>query len=241
MDVVRKLARAGKTADAEELGKLWGVESKKSGAFVYKQLFTDSSFRKHLIFLSLAFLANWMGCQVFLVLGTTIMTEGKGMAFPSAIVMLVLANGLSYIGYILHGRIGDWIGRRETIIGGWIIAGIMYTLLLFSAQTNTAMVAFYSAGLFFLIGTYSALFTYMGESFPTRVRGTAAAWVNAMGPVGAIVGSAVLGSLMKLDPTASGYVTAAFWAGVIPIFASAVLLLGARRIRGGEVLEDIST
>ena len=61
------------------------------------------------------------------------------------------------------------------------------------------MLTMYTIGLFFIIGPYAALLFFMGESFPTRVRGTGASFVNAMGPIGAIAGGALLSRVPQLE------------------------------------------
>jgi hypothetical protein len=76
----------------------------------------------------------------------------------------------------------------------------------------------------------------MGESFPTRARGTGVAFVNAMGPIGGIAGAALLTSLLAVKINMS---IAAILAGGIPTLLSGLLLIGARRIKPGMKLEDI--
>ena len=121
------------------------------------------------------------------------LTEGKGVSFGSALIVLIISNAAAYIGYLCHGFVGDRIGRRLTIAGGWVISGLAYTLDAVRARVRTAFVlTMYTIGLFFIIGPYAALLFFMGESFPTRVRGTGASFVNAMGPIGAIAGAALL-------------------------------------------------
>ena len=42
--------------------------------------------------------------------------------------VLIISNAAAYIGYLCHGFVGDRIGRRLTIAGGWVISGLAYTL-----------------------------------------------------------------------------------------------------------------
>ncbi|MBH8605888.1 MFS transporter [Thermoactinomyces sp. CICC 10522] len=99
------------------------------------------------------------------------------------------------------------------------------------------VIVFYSLGLFFMIGPWSAMMSYISESFPTRMRGTAASVVNAMGPVGGILGSALFATFAKTSEVVVG----AFVAGAIPLFLSGILMFGTRAIRPGQDLESIST
>ena len=97
----------------------------------------------------------------------------------------------------------------------------------------------YTVGLFFIIGPYAALLFFMGESFPTRVRGTGASFVNAMGPIGAIVGGALLTAF--LTATGDNMVLSAFLAGSVATILSGILMLGTRDVKDphqAEVVEE---
>lgn len=65
----------------------------------------------------------------------------------------------------------------------------------------------------------------MGESFPARVRGIGSNTAHVMGPLGAIVGSALLTGTISAGMSVA---TAAFVAGALGIFISGLLMLGAR-------------
>jgi MFS family permease len=99
--------------------------------------------------------------------------------------------------------------------------------MLFGPDASAFVLTMYTVGLFFIIGPYAALLFYMGESFPTRIRGTGAAFVNAMGPLGAILGSALLTAFLS---TGASMTTSAFFAGAIAVFLSGVLMLGTRKV-----------
>ncbi|HEY0487361.1 MAG TPA: MFS transporter, partial [Mycobacteriales bacterium] len=85
----------------------------------------------------------------------------------------------------------------------------------------------YALGLFFLLGPYAPLLFYMGESFPARVRGIGPNTAHLMGPIGAIVGSALLTVLLSAG---AGATMAAFVAGALGIFLSGVVMLGTRKV-----------
>jgi MFS family permease len=233
---VRKLEREGRHAEALTFGANYGIDPTNTGESTLRQIF-EPDIRRHTIFLSLAFLANWIGIQVFAVLGTTVLTEGKGVEFSSALVVLVVSNAAAYIGYLTHGFFGDLIGRRMTIAGGWTISGIAYTLMLFGPDSGAVVLTLYTIGLFFIIGPYAALLFFMGESFPTRVRGTGASFVNAMGPLGAIAGSGLLSATLALGASMT---TAAFVVGAIAVLVSGVLMLGTRNVTDPNQAEAIA-
>jgi MFS family permease len=240
MKYVKKLEKSGRHQEAVEFGRDFDIDVHHSEESTFRQLF-EPDLRKHTIFISLAMLCNWVGIQVFAVLGTTVLTEGKGVEFSSSLIILVISNAAAYIGYLCHGFVGDRIGRRLTIAGGWLISSIAYTLMLFGPDATAFVLTMYTAGLFFIIGPYAALLFFMGESFPTRVRGTGSSFVNAMGPAGAIVGSALFSLFTGIGLSV---VLTAFLAGSIATLLSAILMLGTRDVkdpRQAEVTDSDST
>lgn len=228
MKHVKKLQKEGNTERAREFGSRYDVDTQSTGESKssLRQIF-GPGIRKHTIFLSSAFLCNWIGVQVFAVLGTTVLTEGKGVSFGSALTVLIVSNAATYIGYVLHGLVGDIFGRRRIVIIGWIIASISYSAMLFGPNAAAFVLTTYTIGLFFTIGPYAALLFYMSESFPANMRGTGTAFANAMGPLGAIVGSALLTALLSAGLS---MVVSAFLTGSVALFLSGVLLLGAREV-----------
>jgi MFS family permease len=234
MQRVRQLEKNNQHEEAVEFGRHFDIDVHHARESTLQQIF-EPDIRRHTIFLSLAFLTNWIGIQVFAVLGTTVLTEGKGVSFGSALTVLIVSNAASYIGYLCHGFVGDRIGRRLTIAGGWIISGIAYTLMLFGPSSEGFVLTMYTIGLFFIIGPYAALLFFMGESFPTRVRGTGASFVNAMGPIGAIAGGALLTAFLAL--TGENMVIAAFLSGALATFISGILMLGTRDVKSAHEAE----
>lgn len=236
MKHVRTLEKSGRHEEAVEFGRQYDIDVHHSDKSTFKQLF-EPDIRKHTIFISLAMLMNWVGIQVFAVLGTTVLTEGKGVEFSSSLIILIVSNAAAYIGYLCHGFVGDRIGRRLTIAGGWIISGLAYTIMLFGPDSSGFVLTMYTVGLFFVIGPYAALLFFMGESFPTRVRGTGSSFVNAMGPAGAIVGSALFSLFTGLGIAVT---TTAFLSGGIAIFISGILMLGTRDVKDPHQAEVVS-
>lgn len=190
------------------------------------ELFTPE-LRKHTVALSLAWLFNWMAIQVFSVLGTTVLTEGKDVSFENALAVLVLANAAAFAGYIFHGWVGDRIGRRPTIIAGWTLGSVLTAIMLFGPNSSGFVISMYAATLFFLTGPYSAVLFYGGESFPAHVRGLGANVAHVMGPVGAILGSAILAILLGAGLSMT---VAALFAGSIPMLLSGLVMFFTRHV-----------
>ncbi|GAA2432014.1 MFS transporter [Actinomadura vinacea] len=221
---IRELRAEGRAAEAADLAGRAGLETGETGRL--RDIFAPE-LRRHTVCLSAAWLLNWMGIQVFSVLGTTVLTDAKGVSFDSALLVLILANAAGFAGYIAHGYVGDRIGRRRTITIGWLLGGVVMTVMLAGPATAAFVVPAYALGLFFLLGPYAALLFYMGESYPAKVRGIGPNTAHIMGPVGAIAGSAVLSVLLSADLSMS---VAAFFAGAVGIIGSGLAMLGTRRV-----------
>jgi MFS family permease len=235
---VRKLEREGRHAEAMEFGQQHGLDVHHTEESTFRQIF-EPDIRKHTILLSLAWLLNFFGIQAFSVLGTTVLVEGKGVSFGSALTILIVSNVAAYIGYLSHGFVGDYLSRRLTIAGGWMIGGTVFTIMLFGPDAEAFVLTMYALGLFFLNGPYAALLFYMGESFPARTRGTGVAFAHAMGPIGTIVGSALITGILSAGLPMT---VAAFIGGSLGMFLSGLCMLGCREVhndpQAAEILED---
>jgi MFS family permease len=221
---VRKLREEGRTAEADAVAEAAGITSERAGEL--REVFAPG-LRLHTISLSAAWLLNWMGIQVFSVLGTTVLIEAKGVSFNNALLVLILANATGFLGYLAHGYVGDRLGRRVTIMVGWTIGGVVMTAMLFGPNGSGFVIPLYALGLFFLTGPYAALLFYMGESFPAHVRGIGPNTAHIMGPIGAILGSALLSVLVSAGLSMK---VAAFCAGALGMFGSGIAMLGTRKV-----------
>lgn len=197
------------------------------------QIFAPGA-RRSTIVLSLAWILNWFGIQVFSVLGTSVLVEAKGVDFAAALGMFIVINIVAFCGYLFHGWLGDRIGRRTTIVGGWFCSSVLFALMLALPVGPLATVVLYSFGMFFLVGPYAALLFLMGESYDTRCRATGASFVNAMSQPGAIIGGLIITALLA---TGTSWTTSALWVGCGGILGSAIVMLALqnRRPQAAEV------
>lgn len=217
---------AGDSEGAQVLIKQHGLELNEKSSGGLKEVFSPN-LRKHTIFLSLAWFFNWIGIQVFSVLGTTVLVGAKNVSFENALVILIGANAVGFIGYLFHGWLGDRIGRRATVFLGWFAGALSSMAMLLIPGSTWFIIAMYGLTLFFLTGPYSALLYYMGESFPAHIRGTGANVAHVMAPVGAIAGSGLLSIVLYAGFSMT---TAAILSGTIGMLLSALCMLGTRRI-----------
>jgi MFS family permease len=239
MKEVKRLRETGDEAGARALAEEHDVpqllQDTTQGGL--RQVFAPD-LRRHTISLALAWLTNWMGIQVFSVLGTTVLVGAKGVSFENALIVLVLSNIAGFAGYLFHGWVGDRIGRKLTIALGWTVGGVISILMLVLPTGTGLTITLYALTLFFLNGPYAAMLFYMGESFPAHVRGTGANVAHVMAPLGGIAGSALLSILL-----ASGLsmTVAALSAGSVFMLISGALMIGTTTTnrRGDRVREQV--
>ncbi len=116
-----ELEKSGKSEEAHSLAHAYGVEH--SSAAPLKRIW-EPHLRRNTIVFSLAWIVNFFGITIFSVLGSSVLKNAKGVELSDAFWMLIVINLLAYFGYVFHGWLGDKIGRKRTIIGGWILSGI---------------------------------------------------------------------------------------------------------------------
>ncbi|WP_433286264.1 MFS transporter [Pseudonocardia sp. CA-142604] len=239
MKEVKRLRQTGDEAGARALAEEYDVPQLLQDATQggLRQVFAPD-LRRHTISLALAWLTNWMGIQVFSVLGTTVLVGAKQVSFENALIVLVLSNIAGFAGYLFHGWIGDRIGRKLTIALGWTVGGVISILMLVLPTGTGLTITLYALTLFFLNGPYAAMLFYMGESFPAHVRGTGANVAHVMAPLGGIAGSALLSILLadRMSMT-----VAALSAGSVFMLISGVLMIGTKTTnrRGDRVREQV--
>jgi MFS family permease len=236
MQQVRRLLKAGRKEEALALGKEHGIDVEQSSAFTYRQLFNPDS-RKHTVFVALAYGMQWIAAPMYVILATTVLTQGKGLSFENSLLLLIVPNLVGFLGYVVLGYISDKVSRRNLVAACWVIAGVLWAIMILFAQDFLSVMILFSASAFFEAGSYAPMFTYLAESYPTRMRGSGVAFTNAIGQVGGIIGSAAFGFLLASGLSVNN---AAWLLGLIPMVIAAVLILGARNVAPRTQLEAIA-
>lgn len=226
MKEVERRRKAGDIQGAQQLAAQHDIEVDHGHDLGIKGVFTPE-LRKHTISLSLVWLLSWMAIQVFAVLGTTVLVEAKSVTFESSLQVLILANAVGFVGYLFHGWLGDRIGRRNTVLIGFVLGGLASLALLVGPSTDSFVYGMYALTLFFLLGPFAAMLFYMGESFPPQVRGMGANVAHVMAPIGAIIGSALVSVLLTMGFPMG---TTAIIAGSAPLVISGLLMFGTRHV-----------
>lgn len=223
-----RLLADGHDKEAHELAAKVGVDLTDRSTPL-ASAFKGESLRSTVV-IGTAFMLNWFGVLAFAILGTSLLTasNGKNITFNNALAILIISNATAFAGYVFHGWFGDRIGRRNAIAIGWILSGASFTFMLIAPNGNFPLIiTLYSAGLFFLIGPYSALLFFNGESFPVHTRATGGSIINAAGQIGAILAGVFITVMLK---GGTSWVLTAFIWGCLPIFASGLIILGARNV-----------
>lgn len=192
--------------------------AKSSNSSTWKIIFQDKKTRNTFILWALA-----AGCLQFGYYGLNswmpayLETE-LHMKFKSMTGYMVGSYTAMILGKILSGYIADKFGRRFTYAFGAIsTAAFLPIIVYYNSPTNIL----YLLVIFgFLYGIpYGVNATYMSESFPAHVRGTAFGGSYNFGKVGAALAPAVIGYLATGGSIGLGFLVmgmAYFVCGVIP-------------------------
>ena len=202
------------------------------------QLFAPSAgpVRRQLVMLTVVWLfysVSFVATNFYI---TYWLTSFKGFSGKEASWLLLASGGIGFFFYILGGWLGEKFGRRAVLIATGALIAPLNLLFLF-AEPHWAVAIIY-----FLIyqatnGTWSgAGYAYQGESFPTRVRGTAIGFLGAMQVLGFIIGTALWTALIgSAGPTVTWLVLAV--GAAVGLWTTLLL----RPIAPGQDLEAIST
>jgi len=218
-----QLERTGDSQGAHALAAAYGIEH--SSAAPLKRIW-EPHLRGNTIAFSLAWIVNFFGIMSFSILGSSVLKNAKGVHLSEAFWMLIIINLIAYFGYVFHGWLGDKIGRKHTIMIGWIISSLFFALMLSPVITNPTLITLtYAGGLFFLVGPYAAIQYFMAECYPVSCRATGVTFIGAMSQPGIIIG----GAIFTMVAASAGTGPAALWVGAGGIFVSGLLMLFTRR------------
>ncbi|MCU4415049.1 MFS transporter [Acinetobacter sp. WU_MDCI_Axc73] len=141
-----------------------------------------------------------------------------GMKFKEMTAYMVGTYTAMILGKILAGYMADKLGRRFTYAFGAIGTAIFLPLIVFYHSPDNILYLLVIFG--FLYGIpYGVNATYMTESFPTAIRGTAIGGAYNVGRLGAAIAPATIGFLASGGSIGLGFVVmgaAYFICGVIP-------------------------
>ncbi|WP_394650788.1 MFS transporter [uncultured Acinetobacter sp.] len=141
-----------------------------------------------------------------------------GMKFKEMTAYMVGTYSAMILGKILAGFMADKLGRRFTYAFGAIGTAIFLPLIVFYNSPDNILLLLIAFG--FLYGIpYGVNATYMTESFPTHIRGSATGGAYNVGRLGAAIAPATIGFLASGGSIGLGFLVmgaAYLICGVIP-------------------------
>ncbi|WP_288409982.1 MFS transporter [Acinetobacter soli] len=183
-----------------------------------KRIFADPRNRKMFILwaLTAGFLQfgyygvnNWM---------PSYLESELGMKFKEMTAYMVGTYSAMILGKVLAGYMADKFGRRFTYAFGAIGTAIFLPLIVFYNSPDNILFLLIAFG--FLYGIpYGVNATYMTESFPTHIRGSATGGAYNVGRLGAAIAPATIGFLASSGSIGLGFLVmgaAYLICGVIP-------------------------
>jgi putative MFS transporter len=138
-------------------------------------------------------------------------------------------------GYYSAAFVSERLDRKWTI-GGYLVGGALSALGLATASGNSQLLAFGILLSFFMNGTYSCLYSYTPEVYPTAIRTTGMGAASAFGRVGGILSPIIIGSAYGALGFFGVFVLTC---AVLAIGVVTVLTLGIST--KGRTLEDIAS
>lgn len=190
IEEVKRARREGNGVLLESLLQRHPVAVEEMDRVTLGQLFgRPGEVRRQMVLLSLTWIfysTSYVATNFYI---TYWLTQFKGFNSSQASALLLVCGGIGFFFYVLGGWLGERYGRRAVIFYTGILIAPLSLLFLFVRQHWPVMIVY------FLLyqatnGTWSgAGYAYQGESFPTRVRGTAIGFLSAMQIAGFVIGT----------------------------------------------------
>ncbi|HEY4130511.1 MAG TPA: MFS transporter [Gemmatimonadaceae bacterium] len=125
-----------------------------------------------------------------------LLLRAKDLGVPVALapILWALLNGVKSISNVPGGSLSDRIGRRPTLIAGWIVYALVYFLFARASHAWHAWALFAAYGIFFGLteGTELAL---IADVAPKARRGSAYGWYYLAIGIGALPASLIFGAV----------------------------------------------
>jgi MFS family permease len=221
---LKDLVKQGRQSEADEIAARFEVEMPEGNAL--KRIFSKR-YSRNTIILCIAWIVNYFGITCTSILGTTMLENVKGLSTGTTLLIVTLSNVVGAAGYLFHGWLGDKIGRKTTIVIGWIVAAVFWTAFVVGPSNFTFTLITYMGSLFFLLGPYAPLMFFQAECYDSTCRATGSSFVTAMGQPGTVIGSAILTGLVASSMSMG---TAAVIVGGGGMLLSGLIMMAAKRV-----------
>lgn len=158
----------------------------------------------------------------------------KGLTITGSIQFVLLMQVWGIPGFLVAARLMERLGRKPVVTAA-IVLSAASAYLYGSVSGSVAVIAAGSLMQLAFMAMWAGIYTYTPELFPTNARATGAGTASTAGRLGAIIGPALLPTVLL----AWGYTgTFALLAGIF--FAAALLVLALGPETRGRVLEEVS-
>jgi MFS family permease len=221
---LKDLVKQGRQSEADDIAARFEVEMPEGNAL--KRIFSKR-YSRNTIILCIAWIVNYFGITCTSILGTTMLENVKGLSTGTTLLIVTLSNVVGAAGYLFHGWLGDKIGRKTTIVIGWIVAAVFWTAFVVGPSNFTFTLITYMGSLFFLLGPYAPLMFFQAECYDSTCRATGSSFVTAMGQPGTVIGSAILTGLVASSMSMG---TAAVIVGGGGMLLSGLIMMAAKRV-----------
>lgn len=198
----------------------------------FKELWSKPYFKRTIMIWALWFfyLFGYYGITTWV---SALMVD-KGFSITSSTLYTILISLAAIPGFALASVLIERWGRKTTLIT--YIIGASVTAFFYGSTTEFATMIIWGLGMqFFLFGTWSCLYAYTPELYPTRMRATGCGFASAIGRIGSLLAPSIAGILVGLNTGLNVY-TLGIVAFVVAILAVAVLGPETK----GKSLEEIS-
>ena len=142
-----------------------------------------------------------------------------GLNFKSMTTYMIASYTAMIFGKVFAGILADKVGRRFSFMFGSISTAIILMLIVFYHSPTNIFYFLIAFGFFYGIpfGVYS---TYMSESFPTHIRGTALGTAHNVGRLGSTLAPTLIGMIAAGYSIGYGFFVLglAYLVCVIPLF-----------------------
>ena len=158
-----------------------------------------------------------------------LLLRAKELGVPVALapVLWALLNGAKSVFNVPGGALSDRIGRRPTLIAGWLVYAIVYFLFARASTAWHAWVLFAAYGLYFGL-TEGAQLALVADVVPKERRGLAYGWYYLAIGIGALPASLLFGLLWDRFGSATAFTAGA---GLSLVSAIGLMLLPSARPR----------
>lgn len=180
----------------------------------------------HWFFIMLGYygMLTWLGALL----------QAKGFPVTKSVYYTVLISLAGIPGFLTTGWLVEVWGRKKTLAGS-LVASAVACYLYGASTTQTELIVFGLAMQFCMFGMGSAMYAYVPELYPTRIRATGSGFASAAGRVGALLGPFIVGLILPVTGQAGVF---ALGAGAFIAAAMLVMFLGIET--KGKTLEEIS-